>query len=235
MMRLDKFLVECKLGTRTEVKQKIKSGFIKVNDVVVKKPEIKVDEFEDVITVSGKQLVYEKFVYFLFHKPAGCVTAKKDNLHKTVMDYFPSEIAKDCSPVGRLDLDTEGVLLITNDGELNHHLISPSHHVKKKYSAKLDKPVPADTIDLFHQGIDIGDDKPTLPAKLEFVNNDSNSTEVYLTIEEGRFHQVKRMFQAVGCKVIYLKRESMGNLSLGNLAIGEYRKLLPEEVEELRR
>ena len=239
MMRIDKYLADCGLGTRSEVKKYIKAKQITVNGVVAAKPEQKIDELSDKVCFKGQPVVYEKFVYYLFHKPAGCVTAKQDNLHETVMDYFPEEIcAKDIAPVGRLDLDTEGLLLLTNDGPLTHHLLSPSHHIPKTYYAVLDKEVPVSAVEQFKEGVDIGDDKPTLPAELVIkpVFKDAAGEVTYtaeLTIHEGRFHQVKRMFETVGCTVTYLKRLSMGSLTLGDLAKGEYRKLLPEEIENL--
>lgn len=231
MMRIDKYLADCGLGTRSEVKKYIKAKQISVNGEPVSKPDIKIDEKQDTVSFKGQPVCYEKYVYYLFHKPADCVTAKQDNLHKTVMDYFPEDIrAKDIAPVGRLDLDTEGLLLLTNDGPLTHHLLSPAHHVPKTYYAVLDKEVPASAAEQFAEGIDIGDEKPTLPAELVIlpVRTVSEGESVYsaeLTIHEGRFHQVKRMFEAVGCKVVYLKRLSMGGLTLGDLAVGEYRKL----------
>ena len=232
MIRIDKYLADCGIGTRSEVKKYIKAKQITVNGDVVAKPEQKIDEQNDIVCFKGKQIAYEKYVYYLFHKPAGCVTAKQDNLHKTVMDYFPEDIrAKDISPVGRLDLDTEGLLLLTNDGPLIHHLLSPAHHIPKTYYAVLDKEVPTEAVELFREGVDIGDDKPTLPAELVILPN--NSAE--LTIHEGRFHQVKRMFEAVGCTVTYLKRLSMGSLTLGDLPKGDYRKLDLEEVETLQK
>lgn len=239
MMRIDKYLADCGLGTRSEVKKYIKNKLITVNDEVISKPETKVEETADNICFKGQPVIYEKYVYYLFHKQAGCVTAKQDNLHETVMDYFPEEIrAKDIAPVGRLDLDTEGLLLLTNDGPLTHHLLSPSHHIPKTYYAVLDKEVPVSAVEQFKEGVDIGDDKPTLPAELVIkpVFKDDAGEMVYsaeLTIHEGRFHQVKRMFEAVGCTVTYLKRLSMGSLTLGDLPKGEYRKLLPEEIENL--
>lgn len=239
MMRIDKYLADCGLGTRSEVKKYIKAKQITVNGAVAAKPEQKIDELSDQVCFKGQPVIYEKYFYYLFHKPAGCVTAKQDNLHKTVMDYFPEDIcAKDIAPVGRLDLDTEGLLLLTNDGPLTHHLLSPSHHIPKTYYAVLDKEVPADAVEKFKEGVDIGDDKLTLPAELVIkpVLKDDAGETVYsaeLTIHEGRFHQVKRMFEAVGCTVIYLKRLSMGSLTLGDLPNGEYRKLLPEEIENL--
>ena len=241
MLRIDKYLADCGIGTRSEVKKYIKAKQITVNGKLVVKPEQKIDENVDKVFFKGQQITYEKFVYYLLHKPAGCVTAKQDNVHKTVMEYFPEEVrAKDIAPVGRLDLDTEGLLLFTNDGPLTHHLLSPTHHIPKTYYAVLDKEVPESAIELFKTGVDIGDDKPTLPAELiiipTVVKEDENATySAELTIHEGRFHQVKRMFEAVGCTVTYLKRLSMGSLVLGDLKIGEYRKLTEEEIIELQK
>lgn len=236
MLRIDKYLADCGIGTRSEVKKYIKTKQITVNGEVVTKPEQKIDETVDKICFKGHPITYEKYVYYLLHKPAGCVTAKQDNMHKTVMEYFPEEIrAKDIAPVGRLDLDTEGLLLFTNDGALTHHLLSPTHHIPKTYYAVLDKEVPESAVESFKNGVDIGDDKLTLPAELTImpVLSDLNGKNVYsaeLTIHEGRFHQVKRMFEAIGCTVIYLKRLSMGSLTLGELSEGEYRKLTEEDI-----
>ncbi len=231
MLRIDKYLADCGIGTRSEVKKYIKAKQITVNGEVAAKPDQKIDENVDVVCFKGQPITYEKYVYYLLHKPAGCVTAKQDNVHKTVMEYFPENIrAKDISPVGRLDLDTEGLLLFTNDGPLTHHLLSPTHHIPKTYYAVLDKEVPVSAIELFKEGVDIGDDKLTLPAELVILSE----KEAELTIHEGRFHQVKRMFEAVGCTVTYLKRLSMGNLELGALQKGEYRKLSVEELNIIK-
>lgn len=244
MLRIDKYLADCGLGTRSEVKKYIKNKQITVNGEIISKPEIKIDEVNDTICYKGQKVIYEKYVYYLFHKPSGCVTAKQDNVHKTVMDYFPEDIkAKDISPVGRLDLDTEGLLLFTNDGPLIHHLLSPIHHIPKTYYAILDKEVPETAVELFKNGVDIGDDKLTLPAELKILSvyeAKENISDVImckdtvysaeLTIHEGRFHQVKRMFEAVGCTVTYLKRLSMGRITLGDLEKGEFRRLTEEEV-----
>ena len=240
MMRLDKFLADAGLGTRSEVKKQLKSGIVSVNGAVCKRPEEKIDPSKDQIVVGGKTVEYELSSYYLFYKPAGCVTAKSDSMHQTVMDYFPDQVKKDSSPVGRLDKDTEGLLIITNDGALNHHLMSPAHHVKKMYYAVLDKAVPSEAVTLFAEGVDIGDEKLTLPAELEIlpVETDEAGNPVYhanLTIAEGRFHQVKRMFEAVGCNVVYLKRVSLGVLTLGELKPGDYRKLTENEIEALRK
>lgn len=239
-MRIDKYLADCGIGTRSEVKKYIKAKQITVNGDEVAKPEQKIDENMDVVCFKGQPITYEKYVYYLFHKPAGCVTAKQDNVHETVIEYFPEEIrGKDIAPVGRLDLDTEGLLLFTNDGPLTHHLLSPTHHIQKTYYAVLDKQVPETAVELFKNGVDIGDDKLTLPAELMILPEkvEADGDIVYsaeLTIHEGRFHQVKRMFEAVGCTVTYLKRLSMGSLTLGELEKGEYRKLTEEEIIELQ-
>lgn len=237
MIRIDKYLADCGIGTRSEVKKYIKAKQITVNGELATKPEMKIDENADEVCFKGQPITYEKYVYYLFHKPAGCVTAKQDNVHQTVMDYFPEDIrAKDIAPVGRLDLDTEGLLLLTNDGPLTHHLLSPSHHIPKTYYAVLDKEVPSDAVEKFKEGIDIGDDKPTLPAELVILPVRTAGNTIYsaeLTIHEGRFHQVKRMFEAVGCTVIYLKRLSMGSLTLGDLSKSEYRKLTENEISNL--
>ncbi|MBQ8518587.1 MAG: rRNA pseudouridine synthase [Agathobacter sp.] len=241
MLRIDKYLADCGLGTRSEVKKYIKSKQITVNGEVVAKPELKIDENADEVCFKGHPITYEKYVYYLLHKPAGCVTAKQDNVHKTVMEYFSEDVlAKDIAPVGRLDLDTEGLLLFTNDGPLTHHLLSPTHHIPKTYYAVLDKEVPTSAVEQFKEGVDIGDDKPTLPAELVIlpIETDEDGNVFYsaeLTIHEGRFHQVKRMFEAVGCTVTYLKRLSMGALTLGDLPKGEYRKLTEEEVATLQK
>jgi len=231
MLRIDKYLADCGIGTRSEVKKYIKAKQITVNGEIILKPELKIDENTDKVCFKGQPTQYEKYVYYMLHKPAGCVTAKQDNVHKTVMEYFSEDIrTKDISPVGRLDLDTEGLLIFTNDGSLTHHLLSPTHHIPKTYYAILDKELPNGTIEQFKKGIDIGDEKITLPAELMILTD----KEVELTIQEGRFHQVKRMFEAVGCTVTYLKRISMGTLKLGDLPKGEYRKLSEEEVRALQ-
>ena len=239
-MRIDKFLCECGVGTRSEVKKVLKNKQVTCNGNVIAKADTKIDEYSDCICYLGRQLQYEKFSYYLLHKPAGCVTAKSDATHATVMDYLPEDIHKDCAPVGRLDLDTEGLLLITNDGELTHHLLSPSHHIPKTYYLVVDHEISENAIELFQTGIDIGDEKPTLPATLEIIEEANNESTIlprhsaYLTISEGRFHQVKRMMHSVGCEVTYLKRISMGPLTLGDLKRNEYRKLTVEEISLLK-
>ena len=233
MMRLDKFLCEMGVGTRSEVKAYLKKGQVTVNGEIIKKPEVKIDENKDDICFQGQPLLYEAVQYFLLNKPAGCVTATKDNLSETVMSFLPYNRRDDLFPVGRLDKDTEGLLLITNDGQLAHELLSPRKHVDKTYFAVIDGEVREEHKQLFFEGLDIGDEDLTMPAKLKILKSGEVS-EIELTIQEGRFHQVKRMFEAIGTKVTYLKRISMGPLVLGDLQPGEVRILTDSELEELR-
>lgn len=233
-MRLDKFLAETGFGTRSEVKKLLKSKQFTVNGETVTKPETKISPKEDVICCKGEPVVYCPFEYYLFHKPAGCVTATEDRMHKTVMDYLTDTVRSDLFPVGRLDIDTEGLLLITNDGALAHELLSPSKHVEKTYFAVIDKTVTETDVNLFLKGVDIGEEKLTKPAKLVVLESKPES-KIELTITEGRFHQVKRMFEAVGKKVLYLRRISMGPLKLPeNLEPGAYRALTEEEITALK-
>lgn len=232
-MRIDKFLTELGIGTRSEVKKILKGGQVTVNGSIVTKPEEKIDEIRDVVAFQGKTLSYQQFEYYMFHKPAGCVTAVSDAQHKTVMDYMKDLTRKDLNPVGRLDIDTEGLLLITNDGMLSHELLSPAKHVPKTYYARVEGIVTEEDVNLFANGVDIGEKKITKPSQLKILQSDAIS-EIELTISEGKFHQVKRMFEAVDKKVVYLKRISMGNLILDeDLKPGEYRTLTKEEVNGL--
>lgn len=234
MMRLDKFLCETGNGTRSEVKSLIKKGLVSVNGETAKKPEIKIRENEDIVCLQGRSITYESVQYFLLNKPAGCVSATKDRISETVMSFLPENRREDLFPVGRLDKDTEGLLLITNDGQLAHELLSPKKHVDKTYYAKIDGRVTEEHRQMFLKGLDIGDDSPTLPAQLKILHSGSQS-EIELTIQEGRFHQVKRMFEAVGTKVTYLKRISMGSLTLGELKPGSVRALTEDEISMLKR
>ena len=235
MVRLDKFLSEMGVGTRSEVKKILKSKQVTVNGDMVIKPETKIDTDNDVVCYKGTQISYQKYEYYMFNKPAGCVSATEDNLHRTVMDYITDAVHDDLFPVGRLDIDTEGLLLITNDGELAHELLSPAKHVEKTYYARIDGMVTENDLNRFKNGVDIGEDKLTKPGKLVVLKSESIS-EIELTITEGKFHQVKRMFEAVGKKVIYLKRISMGSLELpDDLALGEYRALTQAELDGLKR
>lgn len=246
MARLDKFLADAGAGTRSEVKKLIQKGKVQINGQTVKKPEQKVEE-TDLVTLDGEVISAAlEFVYYLLHKPAGYVSATEDKRDKTVMELIPSD-RKGLFPVGRLDKDTEGLLLITDDGALAHELLSPKKHVDKSYYAKVDGCMSLDDVEKFAKGLDIGEKNLTMPAKLEILSArecDPAEQEIYpsgwcseilLTIHEGKFHQVKRMTEAVGKKVVYLKRVSMGILSLPeNLAKGECRLLTQEEEAALK-
>ena len=234
MMRLDKYLCETGFGTRSQVKDLLKKGQVMVNGEVVKKPELKINETTDQILCQGKKASYQKNIYLMLHKPAGVVSATEDNREKTVLDLVRPEDRKNgLFPVGRLDKDTEGLLLLTDDGELAHWLLSPKKHVDKTYYAKIDGQVTKEHIEQFREGLDIGDEKKTLPAVLTILLSGPVS-EIEVTIHEGRFHQIKRMFEAVGCKVTYLKRLSMGSLVLDEtLPPEEYRPLTESELEGL--
>lgn len=232
-IRLDKYLADMGCGTRNEVKQAVKKGAVSVNDVPVKRPEEKVDTEADRIVFQGKTVSYLKYEYFMLNKPAGVVSATEDRRDRTVIDLIGDKQRKDLFPVGRLDKDTEGLLLITNDGETAHRLLSPRKHVDKVYYARVKGNVTEEDVRLFAQGIDIGDEKPALPAELVILKSGEVS-EIELTVREGRFHQVKRMFAAAGKEVVYLKRLRMGTLVLDrNLKPGEYRKLTKEEMDRL--
>lgn len=234
MMRLDKFLCETGFGTRSQVKTLLKKGLVTVNGETAKKPEQKVDEKADAVICNGRRAVYAEFVYLMLHKPAGVVSATEDRREKTVLDLLAQEERKDLFPVGRLDKDTEGLLLLTNDGELAHRLLAPKKHVDKTYYAKIDGTVTEEHAVRFLEGLDIGEKKPTLPAKLEILKSGTQS-EIRVTVHEGKFHQVKRMFKAVDCQVTYLKRLSMGPLVLDeNLEAGAYRSLTEDEVMKLK-
>lgn len=227
--RLDKFLTQIPVGTRSQVKDMIKKGRVCVNGVHASKPELKVDPENDNITLDGKKLFYSQYAYYMLNKPAGVITATMDKKKETVLDLLDDK-RKDLFPVGRLDIDTEGLLLITNDGELCHRLLSPKHHVDKCYLAKTDLPIPADAVKKIEEGIDLGD-FTSMPAKLEILGD----CEAKVIVQEGKFHQVKRMFEAVGVTVVYLKRLSMGSLKLDEtLAPGESRALTQEELECLK-
>ena len=234
MMRLDKYLCETGFGTRSQVKDLLKKGQVMVNGEVVKKPELKINETTDQILCQGKKASYQKNIYLMLHKPAGVVSATEDNREKTVLDLVRPEDRKNgLFPVGRLDKDTEGLLLLTDDGELAHRLLSPKRHVDKTYYAKINGQVTEEHVKQFREGLDIGDEKKTLPAVLTILLSGPVS-EIEVTIHEGRFHQIKRMFEAVGCKVTYLKRLSMGSLVLDEtLPPEEYRPLTEAELEDL--
>ena len=233
LLWLDKYLADAGVGTRSQVKQMIRKGQIAINGETVKKPDQKVDGEKDKIEVMGKEIRYQKYRYLLLHKPSGYVSATEDKKEQTVLSLLPEELRKDLFPVGRLDKDTEGLLLLTNDGALAHRLLSPKKHVDKTYYARVQGRVTDEDQAAFLQGVDIGDEKDTMPAQLEILEA-AEESRILLTIQEGRFHQVKRMFEARGKKVVYLKRISMGPLALEEgLKPGNYRELTEEEQEAL--
>ena len=231
ILRLDKYLADCGAGTRSEVKQYIKKGRVKVNGIAVSDPGAKIDSETDNVTFDGTRMNREIFRYYILNKPAGCVSATKDNLSDTVVELLKGEDVRGLFPVGRLDKDTEGLLLITNDGQLAHSLLSPKKHVDKTYEAIVDKRLSDTELTRFASGVDIGDDKPTLPAGIREIGPGQDEYADEVIIHEGRFHQVKRMFEAFGGHVIYLKRIKMGSLILpAQLKSGQYIRLTKEEA-----
>ena len=244
-IRLDKYIAEAAGITRKDAKTALQKGRVRVNGEVCKNGDSKLSA-SDKVTLDGKSMAAEEFLYLMLHKPAGVVSATEDGRDKTVLDLVREQSAesqeeagesgyflgkREVFPVGRLDKDTEGLLLLTDDGELAHRLLSPKKHVDKVYFARLDGEVPADATKRFAEGIQVGQDYKALPAKLEVLSVKEGVSEVYVTIQEGKFHQVKRMCHEIGCEVTYLKRISMGNLRLDeNLQLGECRKLTAEEL-----
>ncbi len=234
-IRLDKYLAEMGLGTRSQIKEAARKGRIRVNGVTEKGAEKKIDPDSDTVLFDGQEITYVRMEYYLLNKPQGVVSATEDTLHKTVLDLIDGKRKKELFPVGRLDIDTEGLLLITNDGDLAHRLLSPRHHVDKVYYAVVDGELPEDAPQQFKKGITLKDGMVTMPAGLEIKEAGKGTAQVLVTIQEGKFHQVKRMFQAMGCRVTYLKRLSMGPLRLDEgLRPGEYRPLTEEEVQALK-
>lgn len=231
--RLDKFLAMNSIGTRSEVKKLIRGGAVTVDGIAEKRPETKIDISLNKISVNGRILEYNPFLCLMLYKPAGCVTATQDRTHKTVMDFISHERAKELFPVGRLDMDTEGLLLLMNDGELAHRMLSPGKHVEKTYRVRVEGPITEEDTLAFTRGVDIGEKRPTLPASMKILRSGEIS-EAELTICEGKFHQVKRMFAVRGLKVIYLKRIRMAGICLDEtLRPGQWRELTEEENRSL--
>ena len=224
-MRLDKYLADLGIGTRKEIKKLIQAGLVSVDDEIITKPDHKVTE-SSYVTLEGEPLVYQQYQYFLLNKPAGYICTKdgSPNVLELVPNYY-----KDLNPVGRLDKETEGLLIITNDGQLTHQLISPKYHVDKKYYFECDVPLPAEAKLILSQPIEFSD-FTSLPGKLEQLTDTSG----YLTIHEGKFHQVRRMIGYLGSTVTYLKRTEYSFLNIEDLNVGEYRELTQEEIEKLK-
>lgn len=229
-MRLDKYLCLLEVGTRSQVKSYIRQGLVMINGIPAQRPEQKIDEAHDTIAFRGKELQYRKFSYYMLYKPPGVVSATKDNTAGTVVELLGDDRREDIFPVGRLDKDTVGLLLLTNDGELAHRLLAPKHHVDKTYLVTMEHFLSMEDIKRLEEGVDIGEERPTMPAKAEI----SKDGQLLLTIREGKYHQVKRMLRAVGNEVIALKRISFGGITLDeNLKPGQYRELTEQEVRIL--
>lgn len=233
MERLDKVLAGTGRWSRREVKLLVRQGLVRLNGAAAGSAEEKCDPETAVITVNGETVVLRRFTYVLLHKPGGVLTATEDRRQETVMELLPQELRRvGLAPVGRLDKDTEGLLLLTNDGELTHRLLSPKYHVDKRYFARVDGHLTAAHAEAFAKGMTLGDGLKCLPARLEILPDSG----CIVTVREGKFHQVKRMLAACGAPVVYLKRLSMGPLVLGDeLGRGEHRMLREEEVAALYR
>jgi 16S rRNA pseudouridine516 synthase len=257
-MRLDKFLAEASVGTRKIIRDYVVEGKVTVNNLEIKEPASEIDENKDVIRYLGKEIIHTGKRYYMFHKPGGCITARKDASNSTVLDYFDASIADGLFPVGRLDKDTEGLLLLTNDGEFNHRLMHPNKHVEKTYFFWAYGSLDSRDKERLQKGISIGENEALARAikveveaegeyhqmktrmnhdKVKDIRINPDQQQVvsgYLTISEGRKHQVKRMLKAVGCYVVYLKRISIGGIVLDEtLKEGQYRELTKEEINEI--
>lgn len=230
-MRLDKYLAHASIGTRKEVKQLIRKKHVSVNDVICTKDDIHIDELHDSIAIDGEVISFLPVVYIMLHKPRGVVSATVDDTYETVLDCIDTMLPKDVFPIGRLDIDTEGLLLICNDGKLAHDLLSPKKHIDKTYYVEIDHKLSDEDITLLEEGSIVLDDVQLLPANVEVLTD----TSLYLTIREGKYHQIKRMLQATKNEVTYLKRIAMGPLHLDDsLQPGEWRYLSEEELASLR-
>lgn len=234
MLRLDKYLSDCGVGTRSEIKKLIRSGAVRVDGVNKATPDTKIDETSAIVYLNGRIIKYRKYVYLMLNKPQGYVSAVRDNHYKTVVELVTEEYKHfDVFPMGRLDIDTVGLLVLTNDGEMAHKLLSPAKHVPKKYIAEVDGRVEDSDIACFKSGMDLGD-FTAKPAELKVIENTDLGCVAEVTIAEGKFHQIKRMFEKVGKKVLSLKRIQMNNLVLDEtLKEGELRELTENELKLL--
>ena len=233
-MRLDKFISTTTTLSRAEAKKIIKKGIL-INDILIKSPDYKVDEFNDQVIVNGNRLVYQKYVYIMMNKPKDTVSATEDAIERTVVDILRDEdrIHK-VFPVGRLDKDTEGLMLLTNDGELAHKLISPKKDVEKKYYVEVSGELKNEHLEIVKEGVTLEDGYRCKPARLEILDGSEGNSKANIFITEGKFHQVKRMMKSLGATVTYLKRLSIGSLKLDeNLKLGEYRYLTDDELNKL--
>ncbi len=229
-MRIDKYLADCGYGTRREVKELMKSGIVSVEGNTIKDPGQHIEPEKTKVTVRGETVVYRRLRYYLLNKPAGVITATEDASEKTVLELLPEKERKGIFPVGRLDKDTTGLLLLTNDGELAHMLLSPKRHVEKTYEVETEQPIPKEAVEMFRKGLVVDEGFRALPAGLAVTGDKSAN----VTITEGKYHQVKRMFAAIGCHVIKLKRLTMGTLKLDEkLKEGDWRELSQAEITSL--
>lgn len=235
MERLDKVLANSGYGSRKEVKALVKSGAVTIDGIKVKDSGVQIDPEKNEILINGEKVLFRSFIYLIMNKPAGVVSATFDNYDKTVVDLLqPEHEAFKPFPVGRLDKDTVGLLLLTNDGDLNHKLISPKYHVNKVYYAEIDKEVNEEDVRAFEEGIILDDDYKCMPANLKILKVDKDGSRVEVTIQEGKFHQVKRMFLSLGKSVVYLRRISFGPINIDeSLREGEYRELSDEEFRSI--
>lgn len=239
IVRLDKLLAHTGYGTRTEVKKLLKSKAVKIDGVIVKDAKVKVDPNQQCVTVYDEVVEYREYIYLMMNKPQNCLSATRDRDYRTVIDLLDEYyLMFDLAPAGRLDRDTEGLVLLTNDGKLAHEIISPKKDVFKRYVTRISGDLTDEAIQQLCSGVEIldgnGDSFVTKPAKVRLLDRKGDLTEVEICITEGKFHQVKRMFASVGCKVVYLKRLAIGELELDeSLALGEYRELTEEELNLL--
>lgn len=235
-MRIDKLLAHSGLGSRKEVKKLLKDGLVEINGQLVTEPKFQVDPDQDQVSVSGVLLDYQEYVYFMLNKPQDVISATQDDYHHTVIDLLePNDAIQDPHPVGRLDIDTEGLLILTNDGKLSHRLTSPNRAVEKTYYVEVEGSLSQDLVPLFEDGFKVDEELSAKPSKLEILSESEEGSRALLTLTEGKFHQVKRMMGAVGHPVTYLKRISMAGLALDeDLELGEYRPLTQAEVDLLK-
>ncbi|WP_027109265.1 pseudouridine synthase [Lacticigenium naphthae] len=237
-MRIDKLLAHTGFGTRKEVKKLLKKKLVTINGEEITDPKTHTDPEKDTVLFDGEPVVYQEYIYFMLNKPAGLISATEDELHETVIDILePHDTLQEPFPVGRLDKDTEGLLLLTNDGALAHALLSPKKHVDKRYEALVSGKVTQEDVTAFEAGVVLEDGYQTMPSQLRILSVDEEKEEsrVEIVIQEGKFHQIKRMMEAVGKEVVYLKRLTMGPLELDpTLELGHYRELTKEEIDLLR-
>lgn len=235
-VRLDKYLAHAGIGTRKEVKQYIRKGYVTINDQIIKKDDYKIDDCVDVVCFDGDIISYERYIYLMLNKPAGYICATEDQTHPTVIDLIDGYYQYQLFPIGRLDKDTEGLLLLSNDGEFAHKLMSPKRNYVKIYYAKCKGTFTEENIKDFESGIMIDGNYQCKSAKLEIIKQDEFESEVYIHLYEGKFHQVKKMVASCNNEVLYLKRIQIKNLKLDpNLKLGEYRPLTSQEFIDLQK